>query len=278
MQRFLLAILLLILAAPPLRADSTTVVVGQPTSAAPTYDYCTACPDAGKGADVQCEDFDGTADGRCGWTVQHAGDANGAVNLAGSCSNSPNPLGCTDLSMGYCAVLTKTSATAGDMYFYKANAETDTYRKLFLRITAEGMATDSDTVLWSLSTSDAGTLGSVALGFIKDASDDYYLELWYHVGGSWYTVSRSDEIFLSRWYGIDVKAINSATLNSDVIQWWIDYDLDGTYTDEGEVTGKELDRATAKEVFGSASKEEIISYQITGVRIDNDAMPSDCSR
>lgn len=241
------------------------------------YTYCTACPDGTAGGDQVCEMPDGTADGLCGWTIVEAGGATGDINAADSCDNSP-ALGCNDILMTYCISAIKTNTTDGEFYAYKSIAGNPVYAQFYIKILDEGLADSETTNLISFASSGDVTTNSVKVNLYQDGSSNLTFGIEYHEAGGWTADVSTTAISLDTWYGIRVHINDS----SDSVQWWVDYNLDGTFTDEGTNSGLTLDRAIGYFVIGQAAGQgsgpRTQSWIITGIKVDDDSMPGDCAR
>ena len=60
--------------------------------------------------------------------------------------------------------------------------------------------------------------------------------------------------------------------------WQVDYNLDGIYTDEGNITGKNFDRTERYLIIGSENTSTTYNFQIEGLKVDDDSYPADCIR
>ncbi len=147
-----------------------------------------------------------------------------------------------------------------------------------MKIIAEGLGNDDDFGLFSLTTSTIDT-HSIAINLYKDVSGNRRFKLRYHIAAGWQTDTGATNLALDTWYGIRLYVNNPAGGGSDVVQWWVDYNLDGTYTEEGNFTALTLDRDIANIIVSPAiGTTKTLNVQITGLKIDNDTMPSECAR
>ena len=253
----------------------TSVAFGQDVivvkkKGAPDY-YCDSCPDAIGGADVDCEVPDGTADGLCGWTIVETGGATGEIDFAATPDNDP-ALGCTDIPMTYTFSSTKTNTTATDLYGYKAVSGTTFYRQTYVKVTAEGLANSEVFTLFGFGRADQ--YGSVRISFYQDVSGNLKFIMEYHIAAGWQGDVGGTNISLDQWYGVRLYILDSTT---DTIQWWVDYPNNGTWTDEVGVSGVTLDRALEVAMLGGSPDKTHIFY-LTGDKIDDDTMPTACTR
>jgi hypothetical protein len=87
-------------------------------------------------------------------------------------------------------------------------------------------------------------------------------------------------ISVDAWYGFRVHVNNPSGTGSDSVQWWIDYNLDGSYTDEGTSGSKAFsgDIDTAYIASDSDTDVRTTQFWITGLKISGSSMPSDCAR
>ncbi len=244
--------------------------------------YCTSCPDAAKGADQVCEQPDGTIDGLCGWAITETGGATGDVNFAASPDNNP-ALGCADIPMTYAITFTKTNTDDGSMYASLVTSPTANYVQFYLKINASGLGFGNSFSIFALSEADLDPSVWIFLIENSDGVSDLRLYILYHILAGWQIMGNSDAtIPLDTWIGVRLKVLDPAGGGSDSVQWWIDYNNDGVFSDEQTVESLTLDRAIENAVFGvidpQSGHDKIHTYTITGVKIDDDTMPSGCAR
>jgi len=237
---------------------------------APDY-YCDSCPDATGGADVDCEVPDGTVDGLCGWTVVETGGATGEINMADACDNSP-ALGCTDIPMTYCMSVVKTNTTETDLYAKIAVSGVRLYIQFYIKILAESLENTESFRVFGLTTD--GVTGSVDITLFQTGGLLYF-QRGYHIAAGWQQDVGGTAVTLDTWYGIRLD-VNDG---SDTVQWWVDYNSDGIYTDEGTASGLTLDRTPIVYIqLGDSGITYTHSFMITGLKVDDDTMPNECVR
>jgi hypothetical protein len=282
MRRLLLTLLVVLSVCSYLQADE--VIFAKKKAAA--ANYCTACPDATGGADVLCEVPDGTADGLCGWTVVESGGATGDVNMAATPDNSPS-LGCTDIPMTYVMSFTKTNTNAGSLYAYKGCSATANYIQFYVKFTAEGLANTEEFAVFALAqnASSPGILyRSAYWALYQDNSGNLKMFLTYHQAAGWSNGvdSISSTLSLDTWYGVRIKFLDPSGGGSDNIQWWMDYSNNGSWTEVTNNTGLTLDRPIENAFFGVGDPQsggsKTQTYYVTGLKIDDDTMPTACTR
>jgi hypothetical protein len=270
---YLILALLLILATDGLTfGPAIQAVIG--SSVTPATYYCNTCPDGSNGADVFCEDCHaGASTGVCEWTKDESGGATGTIVFDATPDNSP-ALGCTGIGMTYAIQALKTNATSGIAYAYKDFTATDLYIQFYIKIVAEGLA-DNDT--WQiLSLTGEGPIAFFRL--IQLSGDLRFNLLWYDTG--WVQDNGGTNLALDTWYGVRIYYHNPAGTSGDTIRWWIDYPNNGTWTDEGDngATGGFTYVATRLLIGSVGSTTKTISYYITGLKVDDDTMPTACGR
>jgi len=280
MKRLLIALLLL-LAAPawagePMQlARMSGPMLGAGGSAAATP-YCSTCPDVYGNGDVACEIPDGNAGGLCTWTAIDGG-SECTISAAATPDNSP-VLGCTDIGMTYVMSFAKTTAGTGACGFTLDIADLSSlaYVQAYVKISAESLADDGIYPLILL-TQAAGSNMSIGI-YLTQVSTKLYFALRYHSGGTFVLDVGGTEVALDTWYGLRFSVNKTDT---DSLIWYVDYTNNGNWTDEtgGSPISAELDRAIRYAAVGAPYVvAEGASFYATGVKIDDDTMPSACIR
>ena len=236
--------------------------------------FCDSCPDATAGADLLCEDLSaGDADGLCGWTVSETGGADGDINMAGTPDNDP-ALGCTDIVMTYAAVVTKTSANSGSAFAYKDISDTENkYDQFYIKFTAWDIATTEFVIFNSLK--DATGDPSVWLR-VENNAGTYRLNMLIYDDD--YIADVGATITLDTWIGIRWLVTNPAGTADDYFQWWDDENNDGTFVDRGSVATNwtlTMDRMMLGITEATTNKA---TFQISGFKVDDDTMPTGCTK
>lgn len=252
-------------------------LIGGSTPAAATY-YCNSCPDSTNGADVLCEDCHlGDSDGVCDWGISEDGGATGDINIAATPDNDP-ALGCTDIGMTYALQVEKTNTTSATLVAYKAIAPGDnTYVQFYIKINNEGLGNSEDTNIIIVSTG-ADSI-SIKLWQTFDGNLRFKLSCYIDATGDNPASVSAYNLATDTWYGLRLYIYNPASAGSDSVSWWIDRSNNGTWTEEGGAGSLSLDAATDNVYVGIGwSQTKTIKYQISGLKIDDDAMPSSCAR
>lgn len=245
------------------------------SSSAGVDSFCDSCPDAAAGADVFCEDCNtGAATGVCEWTKVEAGGDTGTISFAASPDNSP-ALGCTDIGMTYAVQVLKANTTAGATYAYKGFTEDALYIQFYIKIAAEGLA-DTDTAI--LMAINNGTDTSAWLMLYQQSGALRFTLL--HYAGSGYTSDMGGtNVTADTWYGVRIYLNNPSGGGSDAIRWWVDYSNNGTWTEEGNYTSLTFNYTTTRFNIGHIENlSKTLSYFISGLKVDNDTMPTACTR
>ncbi len=270
-------ILIFVLCASPAYGRMLMGAIG----ASDPYSYCNSCPDPLGGADSACEDFrTGVASGRCGWTIVEGGT--GSVDLAAACDNSP-ALGCTNIEMNSCANIVKTGADTTDQYAYKlidASGLVDTYIQFYIKVISVTLPEIGDD--WGLFFL-TNAQSTAYIGIYKSGGnpDVFKWSMHFHQAGGWDVGGAklfTGTVTLDQWYGIRLHAHNGVAANEDYVEWWVDDGPDGTWHAQTSATGLELDGLAKVVMIGDSGIARPVNFYVTGIRVDDDAMPGDCVR
>jgi hypothetical protein len=177
--------------------------------------------------------------------------------------------------MSQAAYLLKTNTTTGDLYAYKGVSGASFYLQFYIKATAEGLA-DTESVWTVRLVSSTLSLSSVGIQIVQSGANLRF-QMLHHIAAGWQTDIGGTNIALDTWYGVRLY-VNDGAGATDTVQWWVDYSNDGSWTDEGSATSVELDRAIANAAIGPAGVTYTFAYYITGIKIDDDAMPAGCAR
>ena len=241
--------------------------------------YCDSCPDATAGADLLCEDFNtGGAAGICSWTVVETGGADGDINMAGTPDDNP-ALGCTDIDMTYAGVVTKTSANSGRAYALKDISDTDNkYVQFYVKFTAWTIASGEYVNFASLK--DAAGDPSVYLR-VYNSSGTYKLNALIYHDDYISDTQFSGGITLDTWIGIRFKVLNPTGTDNDYFRWWTDLNNDGSFTDQsgGGDVATNWSRTMDRMMIGiTEATTNQMTFQISGFKVDDDTMPTGCTK
>jgi hypothetical protein len=161
---------------------------------------------------------------------------------------------------------------------YKASTAIRQYTQLYIKFTAESLADGTGVTFWAIASADNPSTPAVGIQIYRSGESRYFRMIYYTTGTG--TDVGGTAISMDKWYGIRIDAHNSATENQDSIQWWVDYNTEawGTWTDEGTTSGKTLGYAFGIQRIGIRSAATPMTYYITGIKVDDDAMPGACTR
>jgi len=244
-------------------------VVGLSATTPAVPDYCESCTDDAD-ADILCETFESSQ--FCTWSILEDGGAAGDVTISTTKDDSP-ALGCGgNIGDNAISVVKTSEGWAAAWAYIDYTSITTAYMQFYIKILAEGFANgDSCAIVGYYVSSSTPAFG---LQLVQD-SDKLYFGLAYRDGG-WKSDLGSTAISLDTWYGVRMY-FNDAEAGSSC-SWAVDYDLDGTYTDEGSSGTVNFDRVERYISIGCGYMSKTISFQVEGLKVDADAYPDDCAR
>lgn len=254
--------LMLLSGSPPPTTTTTTAAT----------DACATCPDAGAGADVICEDCEGSEGTElCGWTDMNSGlPSSDEVNWD---ATHVGTFACTD--KGSHAVELNLDASDANSYVAISQGDGPFYVSFYFAIVSE-LLEDADDVLLAAPLSETATITNAGVRYyLIQSGGALYIRFGYdHDVSSWIYTDGTTAISLNTWYRVTLHYDAGGTGDTDTV----------ITTIAGETvvntTTANLDRDAIDNVlFGSSegpSDTDAVVVQFDLIKIDDDTMPGAC--